>query len=543
MSVKDRRNALVDAAIAGYVGGGLLGDLQRCLEAVDKPLDSGALSQEDRQDIGSFREYVARVAPTFQFYRHVDLIADHLQDVVDGRRKRLMVFLPPRHTKSFLVSRLLPGYFLRRHPNRWVGLASYGANLAEGFSREARGYFLSDGGEVVKDARATARWVTAAGGGLWAAGVGGSATGKGYSLGIVDDPVKDAEEADSATYRRRTRDWWDTVFSTRAEPDAAQIIVLTRWHTGDLAGYLLDNEDADGWLLIDLPAIAVDPLEKLPIKPPCSRVDDWRSPGEALCPERYSLDALQATQRKMPPRWFSALYQQRPTSGEGSIFQRAWFRYFDPNAMDGVPIIRRLASIDCTYKDVEGSDYVALSIWDQVGEGLLLRHMLRERLAFNDTLTAIRSAWNVWQFSELLVEDAANGSAVLDTLKREAGTFGVLLRAVRPLGGKVARANAASPWYQQGLIFHPQGAPWLANYEDELLAFPAADDDDQVDSASQLIIFVSGEGPISISTVEWGRGVESDAYHVAGLSLDELSDRAAPESRAALSRGRRLPIT
>lgn len=458
---------------------------------------------------GTFADFIRAVSPTFGFYRHVDVLVDRLQAVADGQVKRLMIFLPPRHTKSLLASRLFPAYFLRRHPDQWVGLASYGAELAEGFSREARAYFQAHGGTLDPASRATNRWNTTAGGGMWAVGVGGSATGRGYSLGIVDDPVKDAQEADSPTYRQRARDWWDSVFSTRAEPDAAQVVIQTRWHLDDLSGFLLETESTterpEAWHVVDLPAIAGEQALALP--PSCTVEPDWRQPGEPLCPERFPLDRLETIRASTASRWWQALYQQRPTLAGGAIFVREWLRYYDPAQVLQGGWTRLLASIDCTFKEAASSDFVALTIWGQRPEGLYLLDVIHRRMGFTGTVTAIQGAWDRWHFAELLVEDAANGPAVIDTLKRTAAGYSI--RAVRPLGGKAARANAAAPQFEQGRIWLPHAAPWLQTYVDQLLAFPSAAHDDLVDSTTQAVNFVAGTGPMRVSTVSYSRG--SDA--------------------------------
>ncbi len=153
-----------------------------------------------------------------------------------------MVFMPPRHSKSETVSRLFTAYYLYRHPERFVGLASYGADLAYTLSRAARDNFVKACGQLSKAAKAVKQWLTSTGGGLWAAGVGGPATGKGFHLGVIDDPIKDAEEAASDKIRQRNKDWLSSVFQTREEPGGAIVVLQTRWHEDDLSGYLLSME-------------------------------------------------------------------------------------------------------------------------------------------------------------------------------------------------------------------------------------------------------------------------------------------------------------
>jgi hypothetical protein len=270
----------------------------------------------------SFHDFVARVRPQYQWYRHCEVLADALQQVADGTLKRLMVFMPPRYGKSELVSRLFTAYHIYRSPEEWVGLCSYSAELAYTLSRSARDNYLEAGGLMRDDASAVKQWQTPQGGGLWAAGVGGALTGRGGKLLITDDPIKNAEEAQSEVIREKHKDWWESTFRTRAEPHAAIVIVQTRWHEDDLSGYLLTSEydHPELWTIVNLPAIAE---EQSVFPPTCTVLPDWREYGEALCPERYpreELDKLAATN----DYFFSALYQQRPRPKSGALFKREW---------------------------------------------------------------------------------------------------------------------------------------------------------------------------------------------------------------------------
>src|SRR5690606_24729533 len=163
---------------------------------------------------GDFREYIRLVSPRFQFYPHIDRLVDTLEHVASGEILRLMVFMPPRHGKSETATRLFPGYYVSKHPARFVGLTSYSGELAHGFSRHARDFFREGGGELSADASAIREWLTPAGGGLWAAGVGGPLTGRGFHLGIVDDPIRGAEEAESEGQRRKLHEWYANTFYT-----------------------------------------------------------------------------------------------------------------------------------------------------------------------------------------------------------------------------------------------------------------------------------------------------------------------------------------
>lgn len=281
----------------------------------------------------SFREFVATVNPKYRWYKHCEVLADVLQRVADGQIKRLMVFEPPRHGKSETVSRLFTAYFLYRYPHRWVGLSSYAADLAYTLSRSARENYKAAGGAIKGDASAVVHWETGQGGGLWAAGAGGPATGKGGHLLLVDDPIKNAEEAASDTIRAKLQDWWNSTWYTREEPwsdtdpNGVMIVVQTRWHEDDLAGWLLnqeklaeDEDERERWHIVNLPAIAEE-MNPKQFPETCTLEPDWRQPGDGLCPERRPIEKLRRILNRIGGYFFDALFQQRPSAKQGDFFK------------------------------------------------------------------------------------------------------------------------------------------------------------------------------------------------------------------------------
>jgi len=456
-------------------------------------------------DPGSFSAFIRHVAPEVDHHQFAQKLSYVLQQVADGTISRLIIQCPPRHGKSLQSSRLFPAYYLRRHPERWVGLASYGAELATGFSRVARSYYVASGGTIDPSSKAADRWETGRGGGMWSAGVGGALTGRGGSLLVVDDPVKGAAEADSPTYRQRLKDWWESVLRSRLEPGGAIVVIMTRWHEDDLVGHLLELEREttmpESWHIVDLPAIAHSTNDGNDFPPTCTIEPDWRQPGEPLCPERYPLPELQKIKASSTSRNWLALYQQQPTAGAGSVFFRQWFKYEDDPPSR---FARSIASLDCTFKDSDGSDFVALTVWGQDGEGMHLLDLVNRRLSFTHTMEMIVAMAARWRWSELVVEDAANGAAVIDTLTQKA--LGYAVRSVKPLGGKVARANACTIEFEQGRVWFPREAPWLRSLENQLLSFPTGAHDDMVDSLTMAINYVQGTGPMRVSTANTGHG-------------------------------------
>ena len=278
---------------------------------------------------GSFRDYVKLVSPRFKFFPHINVLIDSLERIVDGSLTRLMVFMPPRHGKTECISRLFSGYYVSKFPEREVGIVSYSGEMVYGFSRDARGFYGEAGGELAQDAHAVREWRTPAGGGLWASGVGGPLTGRGFNLGIIDDPVRGSEEAESDTQRRKSHDWYRNVFHTRGEPASGIIVVATRWHEEDLPGWLLKQEEEadEKWHILNFDAIYEEERPEFPES--CTVEPDWRKPGEALCPERFPLEVLEAKRRTMGTRNFAALYQQQPSPPDGMFFKGSWFEYVD----------------------------------------------------------------------------------------------------------------------------------------------------------------------------------------------------------------------
>lgn len=438
--------------------------------------------QAERPALG-FREFIQLVAPRYLFYRHCEELIGVLQRVADGELRRVMVFMPPRHSKSETVSRLFTAYYLYRHPDRFVGIASYGAELAHTLSRAAREHYLRVGGSLHRSARAVRHWLTRQGGGMWATGVGGPATGKGYHLSVVDDPIKDAKEAQSELTRRRHQDWWGSVWSTREEPGGAIIVVQTRWHEGDLSGYLLEleAEDPEGWYVVHMPAIAEEP----PSYPAsCTVHPDWRVIGEALCPERYTLERLRKLATRIGAYFFGSLFQQRPAPRAGGLFSTA----VDVVDVPPARIVARVRYWDLAAADEGKGDWTV---------GVLLALLADERTLVEDVvrfqagpdernrkmretaqLDLTRSGPRAVQWVE-----QAPGLAV-EVARRIIKLFAGITAFLDPVrGDKVERAGPfAAQWQaKQALLLK---GPWNRPYLEELRAFPYGANDDQVDGSS-----------------------------------------------------------
>ena len=430
----------------------------------------------------SFADFIRRVHPRYLHYKHCQELIAVLQRVADGEIARLMVFMPPRHSKSETISRLFSAYYLYRHPSRFVGLASYGAELAYTLSRSARDHYTHAGGKMRSDAGAVKHWETTAGGGLWAAGVGGPITGKGFHLGIIDDPLKDAEEAASAVIRTKHKEWYASTFSTRQEPGAQIVILQTRWHEDDLSGYLLtlEEDEPESWYVVNMPAIAGD---MQPFPPTCAVHPDWRESGAALCPERYPLERLQKIARRIGDYFFQSLFQQHPRPREGMMFKAGRVQFVDVAPVNA----RRVRRWDIAASAGTG-DYSSgvLEAWEAPGI-VYIEDVVRGQWAgderdriMRETAELDRVRGNVVQ---LVPQDpGAAGKDQAAHFLRLLGGFTVEVE--RESGDKVTRADPFASQWNGGNVRIVRNEKWNQAYLDELYAFPQGKNDDQVDGSS-----------------------------------------------------------
>ncbi len=434
-----------------------------------------------RRGLLSFCHYTM---PDYQDTAHLVALAEKLEAIERGELKRLIVLIPPRHGKSELISLRFPCWYLGRHPTDYIVQAGYAESIALTHSRKARDIFISSrlsklfpliryrpetpGQEVIIPERQAAHeWGTKQGGSYYAVGIGGGLTGRGFNIGIIDDPVKDAEEAESPTYRERAWDWYTMVFRTRAEPDAAIIVVMTRWHQGDLVGRLLrqaeENPEADQWEVLHFPAI---------------------KDGKALWPARYPLSALEKL-RSSDARSFESLYQGNPTIAEGQIIKREWWHYYKERPK----FLRVIHSWDTAFKDKTKNDYSVCTVWGVAENGYYLLDVWRGKVEFPELKRIATALYDRDTSDVVLVEDMASGQSLIQELQRNTR---IPVLPVKVDKNKVARANSATPLIEAGKVYLPEYAPWLFDYIEELSAFPNGDYDDQVDSTTQVLEYMRG---------------------------------------------------
>lgn len=468
------------------------------------------ISEEQRQLIAqlareelarrSYRDYVEYVHHgQYTHFRHTELICNELQPIVEGEQRFIMIEMPPRHGKSMTVTETFPSFFIAKNPNKRVITAAYSDGLATKFGRVNRNKFKEFAPQLfdlrMSDSNsATKNWgVEGHTGGMISTGIGGSITGQGADLMIIDDPIKNAKEAASQTIRDNIWDEWESTLSTRLHKGASVIVIMTRWHEDDIIGRLLDRSPRE-WIRLRLPAIAEDEDDLL-----------GREIGEALCPE-LGFDEQWAEDKKteVGSRTWASLFQQRPSPAGGNIFNRHWWKFYVPdeatrtrlglpNDVAVLPKVwdKQVQSWDCTFKDGQTSDFVVGQVWGKKQANFFLLDQVRDRLNLPETMKAIRHLTEKWPDAKAkYVEDKANGPAVIQMLQDEI----IGLIAVNPEGGKEVRANAVSPLVEAGNVYlpHPSSVPWVNDLIEEMTAFPNGKNDDTVDAATQALIKLQG---------------------------------------------------
>ncbi|MED4126319.1 phage terminase large subunit [Halalkalibacterium halodurans] len=459
------------------------------------------LAKQARSELSrrSFVDYVAHVHHgLFTHFKHTRYLCEQLQPIADGEKRKILIELPPRHGKSMAVTESFPSYFIGRNPDKRVITAAYGDSLARRFGRMNKQKIDEFGAEIFDiqiawDASKAGNWsLEGHRGGMLATGIGGAITGEGADLLIVDDPFKNREAANSPTIRNKVWDEWQSTLLTRLQKNASIIVIMTRWHEDDLIGRILQWENADEWQRIRIPAIAEDENDLL-----------GREIGEPLCPE-LGFDEKWAKEKKIEvgSMVWAALYQQRPSPPSGAVIKRKWFEYYKqiPSNMDEL-----IQSWDFTFKDTKDSDYVVGQVWGRRGGEYYLLDQVRDQMDFPTSIAAIKSLSAKWPEARAkLVEDKANGSAVISTLRGEVSG----LVPVQPKGSKVERAYAVTPLMEAGNVFlpHPTIAPWIHDYVEECASFPLGANDDQVDTTTQALDRLSSrfrkkKGKVKASTV------------------------------------------
>ncbi len=442
-----------------------------------------ALLREKAQK--SFMSFVKAMWPNFILGRHHAVMAKKFEEIAEGKIKRLIINMPPRHTKSEFASYLLPAWFLGKYPGKKIIQTSNTAELAVGFGRKVRN--LVDGETYAKvfpnvalrhDSKAAGRWSTNANGEYFAIGVGGTVTGKGADLLIIDDPHSEQEAALAASdpgIYDKVYEWYSSGPRQRLQPGGSIVIVMTRWGKRDLTGQVLKasaQRGGDEWEVIEFPAL-------LPS-------------GKPLWPEFWSLKELSALKEELPlPKW-QAQYQQDPTSEQSAIVKREWWQVWEKD--DPPPVDMIIQSWDTAFEKNNRADYSACTTWgvfyhpDDTGQdqaNLILLNAFRDRLEFPELKKRVLEQYKEWSPDGLIIEKKASGAPLIYELR----AMGIPVQEFTPTKGndKITRLNAVSDLFASSRIWVPN-TNWAEEVVEEVASFPSGDHDDYVDSVSLALM-------------------------------------------------------
>ena len=445
---------------------------------------SSELHDEDGNFLG-LKNYCEIVTPRWNWeWKHLRALDEILDKVISGELKRVIICMPTRIGKTEKVNVRFASCYLELYQEAPIIVGGYNEKFAMRISRKIQRLVRE---RVPMSGRTSASdWEVVEGGGVRAAGVGVGVAGLPCQLLLIDDPVKNREDAYSQAHRDKVWEWYTEDMYTRLEPDGAIVITMARRHEDDLVGRILASDDAANWPVLRLPALAEedDPL--------------GRKEGEALCPDRFDEKAYARMRQVMGEVSFSGLQQQRPTPASGLVFQSDQIRYYTTKdhpikEKDGtmVPTIpdrfdEQFQSWDMSFKDKSISDFVSGQAWARKGADAYFLDRRSDRWSFAATISEVRK-FSVKHPKALLklVEDKANGPAVISSLKSELGGF----KAVEPEGDKVSRAWSVTPLYEGGNVWfpHPKIAPWVSKVVLQMVQFPFGANDDDVDAMVQAL--------------------------------------------------------
>jgi len=424
------------------------------------------------------RRWLQQVTPQWTWtWKHQLAIDAVLNRVTRGELKRVMFFLPRRHTKTEKITVRYPAWRLEKNPETRVIVGTYNQDIADKFSRKIR-RIVESRLNLSRDLKQVKDWELPEGGGVRAVGVKGGVVGYGSNIIEIDDPIKNRAEAESKKYRHRCIDWYTDDLYPTLEPNGAIILTTTRWHVEDLPGWLLKEQEngGDQWYVLSLAALieTVQQMERDPL---------GRSMGQALCPERYDEAALRRIKANLSPQAWASLYQQEPIATEGAVFDVDWFNRIEDRAPDGLRWTRYwdLAASTKTSADYTCSAAVALA-----KDGTLyIRDMIRGRWEWPDAKREIIKCMKAEPRTRHGVEEALHGLAAVQDLRRERSIVNVAFRGIKVVKDKLSRALAWSERAAAGKVVLIRG-PWIKAFLNEAAVFTGEGDthDDQIDTVS-----------------------------------------------------------
>lgn len=445
---------------------------------------------------GSMTAFARHIYPGFKEGPHHRKLAAIFKDVIEGKKKRVIINIAPRMGKSEFSSYLFPAWFLGQYPDKKIIMATHTAGLSEDFGRRVRNLIDSEeykevfpGTLVADDQKAAGKWSTSAGGQYYAVGVGGALAGRGADLFVIDDPHSEQDiKANSRATFDNAWSWFQTGPLQRLMPGGAIIVIMTRWSLVDLTGRLINfqirNPESDPWEIVELPAI-------LPS-------------GKSLWPEQWPIEQLEQKRTAMDPRYWNAQYMQNPTSEAAALIKRSDWRIWD--ADDPPPCDFVIQSWDTAHETKTSSDYTACTtwgVWYNEEEGsrpsVMLLDAFKERMEFPELKEAALKQYREWRPDSFLVEKKAAGAPLIQELRR----MGIPVDEFTPSRGndKVARLNAVSDLFASGAVWAPDRR-WARDVIEEVVAFPVGEHDDYVDTMTQALLRFRNGGFITLPSDE-----------------------------------------
>jgi len=444
--------------------------------------------------------FAKAVYPGFKIGPHHKKLAKIFTDVIEGRKKRVIINIAPRMGKSEFSSYLFPAYFLGKYPEKKIIMGTHTAGLSEDFGRRIRNLIDTDEYRevfpqtmVADDQKAAGKWSTAAGGQYYAAGVGGALAGRGADLFVIDDPHSEQDVKSNSRLAFDTAwSWFQTGPLQRLMPGGAIIIIMTRWSLLDLTGRLIDyqvkNPEAIPWEIVELPAI----------------LNEGEENEKSLWPEQWSLDALKSTKASIDPRYWNAQYMQQPTAENSAIVSRKMWRIWEGDEPPSCEYI--IQSWDTAFETKNNSDYSACTTWgifyneeENDAPQLILLDAFKDRMAFPELKTIALKHYKEWEPDAFIVEKKAAGAPLIQELR----AMGIPVQEFSPSRGndKTVRVNAVADLFSSGKVWAPD-TRWAREVIEEMAAFPVGEHDDFVDTTTQALLRFRQGGFISLDTDE-----------------------------------------
>jgi predicted phage terminase large subunit-like protein len=443
----------------------------------------------------SFLDFIQHVYPGYKVGPHHLKLIQIFEDIAAGKKKRVIVNIAPRHGKSELISYLAPAWFLGKYPQKKIIMGSHTADLAVNFGRRVRNLVGSEAYkgifpqvELQSDSKSASRWGTNFNGEYFAIGVGGALAGRGADLFIIDDPHSEQEaKTGRPDVFLPAWEWFQSGPLQRLMPGGAIIIVMTRWSKLDLTGMIVQqterNEDVDPWEVVEFPAIKDD--------------------GEALWPEFWDVEELLSKKAALDIRYWNAQYMQKPTSEEGALIKREWWKIWEKDTPPDCEFI--IMSLDAAQEANTRADYNALTTWgvfyneETQNFAIILLNAIKKRMEYPDLKKLVLEEYKEWQPDAFMVEKKSNGSALYQEFRR----MGVPVGEFTPGKGqdKIARVNAVSDLFASGIVFAPEHR-WAKEVIEECNDFPAGTNDDLVDSTTLALLRFRQGGFLRLPTDE-----------------------------------------